>query len=151
MLFKLLRQVRRNVVGYIALFVALGGTAVAAKPLITGANVQDGSITGADIAPGAIGTSHFSSMIPAVRARGEDQDVPNNKPTFLTSLARTTTRLTCTARPTMPRALRPGYGRLPPLGQCELGPQPRIQRPCLGLAPDLRAADGFGEGPKRRG
>jgi hypothetical protein len=52
MLFKLLRHVRRNVVGYIALFVALGGTAVAAKPLITGANVQDGSITGADIAPG---------------------------------------------------------------------------------------------------
>jgi hypothetical protein len=70
MLFKLLRHVRRNVVGYLALFVALGGTAVAAKPLITGANVQDGSITGADTGPGAIGTSHFSSMIPAVRAHG---------------------------------------------------------------------------------
>lgn len=37
------------VVAYLALFVALGGSAVAAKPLIDGADVQDESLTGADI------------------------------------------------------------------------------------------------------
>jgi hypothetical protein len=37
------------VVAYLALFFALGGTAIAAKPLITGADVQDGSLTGADV------------------------------------------------------------------------------------------------------
>lgn len=36
---------RHNVVAY----VALGGTAIAAKPLLTGADVQDGSLTGADV------------------------------------------------------------------------------------------------------
>jgi len=43
-------HVRGNLVGYLALFVALGGTAIAAKPLVTGAGIQDGSITDADIA-----------------------------------------------------------------------------------------------------
>jgi hypothetical protein len=38
------------VVAYLALFVALGGTAVAAKPMLTGADIQDGSLTDADIA-----------------------------------------------------------------------------------------------------
>lgn len=37
------------VVAYLALFVALGGSAVAAKPLIDGAAVRDESLTGADI------------------------------------------------------------------------------------------------------
>ena len=41
---------RRNLVAYLALFVALGGTAVAAKPLLTGADIQDGSLTDADVA-----------------------------------------------------------------------------------------------------
>jgi hypothetical protein len=40
---------RHNVVAYLALFFALGGTAFAAKPLITGADVQDASLTGADV------------------------------------------------------------------------------------------------------
>jgi hypothetical protein len=40
---------RHNVVAYLALFFALGGTAIAAKPMITGADVQDGSLTGADV------------------------------------------------------------------------------------------------------
>lgn len=40
---------RHNVVAYLALFVALGGTAVAAKPLIDSADVQNESLTGADI------------------------------------------------------------------------------------------------------
>lgn len=37
------------VVAYLALFVALGGSAVAAKPLIDGSDVQDESLTSADI------------------------------------------------------------------------------------------------------
>src|SRR5688500_11956344 len=40
---------RHNVVAYLALFVALGGTAIAAKPLIDSADVQNESLTGADI------------------------------------------------------------------------------------------------------
>jgi hypothetical protein len=37
-------------VAYVALFFALSGTAVAAKPMITGADIENGSITDADIA-----------------------------------------------------------------------------------------------------
>ena len=44
-------HVRHNVVGYVAVFLALGGTAVAAKPMIGGADIENGSITDADIAP----------------------------------------------------------------------------------------------------
>jgi hypothetical protein len=50
MLPRLRSHVRHNVVGYIALFVALSGTAYAAKPMITGADIENGSITDADIA-----------------------------------------------------------------------------------------------------
>lgn len=50
MLLKLGSYLRCNVVAYLALFAALGGTAVAAKPLLTGADIQDGSLTDADIA-----------------------------------------------------------------------------------------------------
>lgn len=42
-----------NLIAIVALFVALGGTAVAAKPLVTGADVQDGSLSGADISDGS--------------------------------------------------------------------------------------------------
>lgn len=49
MLSKLRSHVRHNVVGYIAVFIALSGTAYAAKPLLTGADVQDESLTGADV------------------------------------------------------------------------------------------------------
>src|SRR5204863_2306884 len=88
--------------GYLALFVALGGTAYATRPLITGAGIQDGSLPDADIAaankdgtagtpslrtlgtgaqqamPGnaKIGTSQFSRTIPAVRATGVRQTIP---------------------------------------------------------------------------
>ena len=40
---------RRNTVAYVALFFALSGSAIAAKPLITGADVRDDSLTGADV------------------------------------------------------------------------------------------------------
>ena len=48
-LAKLPSHIRHNLVAYIALFVAMGGTAMAAKPLLTGADIQDGSLTGADV------------------------------------------------------------------------------------------------------
>jgi hypothetical protein len=43
------RHVCGNLVAYMALFVALGGTAVAAAPLMTGAKIQDGTISSADL------------------------------------------------------------------------------------------------------
>lgn len=43
-----LRHIARNAVAYLALFLALGGTAYAAK-LFTGADIQDDSLTGVDI------------------------------------------------------------------------------------------------------
>ena len=49
LLAKLSSHIRTNFVAYIALFVAMGGTAMAAKPLITGEDIQDGSLTGADV------------------------------------------------------------------------------------------------------
>ena len=49
MLAKLLSHARHNVVAYLALFIALGGTAVAAKPMLTGADIQDGTINSADL------------------------------------------------------------------------------------------------------
>jgi hypothetical protein len=42
-------HLRHNAVAYLALFLALGGTAIAAKPLVTGADIQDGSLTGTDV------------------------------------------------------------------------------------------------------
>ncbi len=45
-----------NVVAYLALFVALGGTAVAAKPLISGADIVDDSVTGAEVLESSLAT-----------------------------------------------------------------------------------------------
>lgn len=45
----LMRHLRRNVVAYLALFVALGGTSFAAATVITGKNVKNSSLTGADV------------------------------------------------------------------------------------------------------
>src|SRR5688500_17519937 len=49
MLAKFRGHLRSHVVAYVALFFALSGTAVAAKPLLTGADIQDGSLTGTDV------------------------------------------------------------------------------------------------------
>jgi hypothetical protein len=49
MLTRLLFHARHNVVAYLALFVALGGTAVAAKPLITGDQIANDTVTGDNI------------------------------------------------------------------------------------------------------
>jgi hypothetical protein len=46
-------HLRRNLVAYLALFLALGGTSYAATR-ITGAQIADGSITGADLRNGSI-------------------------------------------------------------------------------------------------
>jgi hypothetical protein len=52
-----------NVIATLALFIALGGTATAAgRLLITGADIQDHSLTGADIKNGSIGTRALSSL-----------------------------------------------------------------------------------------
>jgi hypothetical protein len=44
-----LRHIGRNFVAYLALFFALGGTSLAAGKLLTGADIQDDSLYGADI------------------------------------------------------------------------------------------------------
>jgi hypothetical protein len=49
MVSRLRSHVGRNLVGYIALFIALSGTAYAAKPLINGEDVQNESLTGDDV------------------------------------------------------------------------------------------------------
>src|SRR5262245_61711284 len=55
MLSKLLSHDSRNPVAYLALFVAMGATAVAAKPLLTVADIQDDSLTGADVVVTSLG------------------------------------------------------------------------------------------------
>jgi len=49
MLRSLGRFCGRNAIACLALFIAMSGTAMAAKQMITGANIQDGTITGADV------------------------------------------------------------------------------------------------------
>jgi collagen type I alpha len=52
-----------NVIATVALFLALGGTAAAgAHLLITGADVQDHSLTGADFRHGSLGAGAFSKL-----------------------------------------------------------------------------------------
>lgn len=48
------RHVGSNAIAYAALFFALTGSAVAAKPLLTGADIQDNTITSADVKDGDI-------------------------------------------------------------------------------------------------
>ena len=55
MLSKLGSHARHNLVAYLALFVALGGTAVAAKPMITGGEIADDTVTGADVLESSLG------------------------------------------------------------------------------------------------
>lgn len=47
-------HVRRQAVAYLALFVALTGTAIAAGPSITGGNVRDGTLSGLDVGDGSL-------------------------------------------------------------------------------------------------
>ena len=49
MLSRAIHQIRQNFVAYLALLFAVSGTAMAAKPLITGADIEDDSVTGADV------------------------------------------------------------------------------------------------------
>jgi hypothetical protein len=49
MLRHVLVQLRRQPVAFVALFVALSGSAVAAAPLVTGRDVKNSSLTGADV------------------------------------------------------------------------------------------------------
>jgi len=47
-----LRHLKGNAVAYVALFFALGGAAYAAKPMLTGADIQDGTVASIDIKDG---------------------------------------------------------------------------------------------------
>ena len=49
MLGRTTHHMRHNVVAYLALFLALSGSAMAARPMITGEEVQDESLTSADV------------------------------------------------------------------------------------------------------
>jgi hypothetical protein len=77
MLSKFRSHVRHNVVGYIAVFIALSGTAYAAKPMITGADIENGSITDADI---ATANKDGTAATPSLRTlgTGEQQAVAGN-------------------------------------------------------------------------
>jgi hypothetical protein len=64
LLAKFRGHLRSHVVAYVALFFALSGTALAAKPLITGGDVQDGSLTGADVQDNSLtGTDVLESSL----------------------------------------------------------------------------------------
>src|SRR3954451_979685 len=54
MVRKFVRHVAANVVAYLALFVAMSGTATAATVMWTGANIADGTLTGADVQDGSL-------------------------------------------------------------------------------------------------
>lgn len=60
-------------VALVALFVALGGSAIAARGLITGAQIKDGSVTGADIADDSLRGADIleSSLAQAPKAGNE--------------------------------------------------------------------------------
>ena len=84
MFSRVLGHMRHNVVGYVALFFALSGTAVAAS-LITGERIQDDSLTGADVLESSLGT------VPnADRLDGRDSTE------FLSGYERLTSRVTAT-------------------------------------------------------
>ena len=71
-----IRHVRGNAVAYVALFLALSGTAVAAKPLITGADIQDDSVTGADVQESSLGKVGPQTRSTASRPRPSRARLP---------------------------------------------------------------------------
>ena len=74
-------HVRRNLVAYLALFVALGGTAAAAKPVLTGADIQDGSLSAADVAAANTdGTADTLSL--RTLGKGAQQAASGPSPSF---------------------------------------------------------------------
>lgn len=83
MLTKLFSHARHNTVAYIALFIAMSGTAVAASA-ITGKQVVDDSLTGADIAEATLGKVALADNLDGkvdtavVTASGEIEQFPQN-------------------------------------------------------------------------
>src|SRR3954451_10084949 len=53
----LVRHIAANLIAYLALFVAMSGTATAATVMWTGANITDGTLTGADVQDGTLSGS----------------------------------------------------------------------------------------------
>ena len=66
------RHFAGNGIAYLALFIALSGTASAAAAMWTGQNIEDGSLTGADIQDGSISDEDLSTGAesPTVSASG---------------------------------------------------------------------------------
>lgn len=64
------------VVAILALFVAMGGTAVAAKSLITGAQIKNGSITGADIKNKSLTSRDIRGQLRGPRGAAGAQGLP---------------------------------------------------------------------------
>jgi hypothetical protein len=67
-------HVRQNVVGYVALFVALGGTGAYAANEWNGSNIQDGTLTGADIQDLSLGLPDYGANSIST-GKLKDQDV----------------------------------------------------------------------------
>ncbi len=69
MLRSALRHVRANLVGYLALFVALGGTSYAAvklpKDSVTATQIKAGAVRAAEVKNGSLGVQELSARIPA--------------------------------------------------------------------------------------
>jgi hypothetical protein len=61
MLVQLRSHVRHNMVGYLALFIALGGTSAYAVNEWNGSNIQDGTLTGADIQDLSLGLPDYGA------------------------------------------------------------------------------------------
>ncbi len=70
MLRRMTHHMRHNVVAYLALFLAFSGTAIAARPLLTGADIQNDSLTGDDVLESSLAT--VPSATNADRLDGKD-------------------------------------------------------------------------------
>ena len=66
---------RRNLIAYLALFVALGGTsAYAAKALITGAQIEDNTIESIDVKAGTLTSSDVAAVLDATGKAADSVD-----------------------------------------------------------------------------
>jgi hypothetical protein len=71
---KLRAHIRHNVVAYLALFIALGGTSAYAANEWNGSNIQDGTLTGADIQDLSLGLADYGANS-ITTGKLKDQDV----------------------------------------------------------------------------
>jgi hypothetical protein len=88
MLARMRSHVRQNVVGYLALFVALGGTSAYAANEWTGTNIVDESLTGADVRgkPGTSSTPSVNGSLTTHEIAGQPANAANGSPFIQGSL-----------------------------------------------------------------